>query len=86
MPKRAIVAIVTTALALVLLFSFKTPHAPVLVAGGNGGDLPAATSRAAGVTPAAPGRGSEGPARPRRARRRPKGAPPPRPAAWPTGP
>jgi uncharacterized protein with FMN-binding domain len=64
MPKRAIVAIVTTALALVLLFSFKTPDAPVLLAGGHGGNLPAATSRAAGVTPAAPGKRGTGQATP----------------------
>jgi uncharacterized protein with FMN-binding domain len=60
MPKRAIVAIVTTALALVLLFSFKTPGAPAVAAGGNGGYLPAATSRAAGIAPAAPGKPSTG--------------------------
>jgi uncharacterized protein with FMN-binding domain len=52
MPKRAIVALVTTALALVLLFSFKTPDAPARVAAGNGNGPPAATARPAGVTAA----------------------------------
>ena len=36
MPKRAVAACVTTALALVLLFSFKTPATPVSALGGPG--------------------------------------------------
>jgi uncharacterized protein with FMN-binding domain len=54
MPKRALIAIVTTALALVLLLSFKTPDSSRMVAAGNGGDLPAATSGAAAAGAPAP--------------------------------
>jgi uncharacterized protein with FMN-binding domain len=67
MPKRALIALATTALALVLLFSFKTPDAPTRVAG-IGTDPPAATSRPAGVTPAptqpANGQGGTGTGKP----------------------
>ncbi|MEO8230517.1 MAG: FMN-binding protein [Chloroflexota bacterium] len=54
MPKRAVIAIVTTALALVLLLSFKTPDSSALRSTGNGGNLPAATSGVAAGT-SAPG-------------------------------
>ena len=54
MPKRAIIAIVTTTLALVLLLSFKTPDTPTLASAGNGSTVsaggPAATSGAAAAT------------------------------------
>ena len=58
MPKRAIIAIVTTALALVLLLSFKTPDAPKLVSAGNGSTVSAATSGAAAATRAPTGTAS----------------------------
>jgi uncharacterized protein with FMN-binding domain len=54
MPKRALIAIVTTALALVLLLSFKTPDSSRMVAAGNGGYFPAATSGAAAAGAPAP--------------------------------
>lgn len=58
MPKRAVVAISATALALVLLFSFKTPDEPGLDAtdGSTGQAIVAPTSRAVAPTsqPAAP--------------------------------
>ena len=53
MPRRALIAIVTTALALVLLLSFKTPDSSTLIAG-NGTDLPAAKSAPAATVPATP--------------------------------
>lgn len=51
MPRRALIAIVTTVLALVLLLSFKTPDSSTLIAG-KGTDLPAATSAPVATVPA----------------------------------
>ena len=51
MPRRALIAIVTTVLALVLLLSFKTPDLSTLIAG-KGTDLPAATSAPVATVPA----------------------------------
>lgn len=63
MPKRAVAACVTTALALVLLFSFKTPATPVSALGGPGqvAVIPGPSTNPAPTTDAGTGTGVSGP-------------------------
>ena len=63
MPKRAVAACVTTALALVLLFSFKTPATTVSALGGPGqvAVIPGPSTNPAPTTDAGTGTGVSGP-------------------------
>jgi uncharacterized protein with FMN-binding domain len=63
MPKRAVAAIVTTAIALVLLFSFKTPATTVSALGGPGqvAVVPGPSTNPAPTTDAGTGTGVSGP-------------------------
>ena len=63
MPKRVVAAIVTTAIALVLLFSFKTPATTVSALGGPGqvAVIPGPSTNPAPTTDAGTGTGVSGP-------------------------
>ena len=62
-PRRGIIALVTTALALVLLFTFKTPAAPVVGStDGSGGTSGSTAIAEATPAPAATGASGTGPA------------------------